>query len=223
MMEPTPLVLADLPESTITYWYLREGEPLTPGPFVSLRTQEYAYTLAIPGTELFLQGSILQRIVSGEGVRVTRDSCLAMLLPAAPAKSVGEEPFALLPVQDQVVPFHFELYMHRASLLHRTLMLRSDRYRRWYRRFYPLCALGETTLALCLILGTWFLLQSLILLSGSVDPSWQPERSWFVLLNPWLLLVALLCFVLRLLLAGFRVFSLERERRRWIKNSPGSG
>jgi hypothetical protein len=224
MMKALPLLFTNLPASTVNCWFLREGERLTPGPFVSLYAQGHVYTLVIPGTELFLQGSTLQRIVSGRGAQVTHGSCLALLQLADTSANIHGESHSSATAQEQAMLFYMDILVHHPSGLQAALVLHSNSYWRWYRRFYPLLALGRMAVLLCLILFGWSLLQSLIFLSGEIIP--RGEQSGLLSLlaasTSWVQLIALLCFILHLMLTSVRVISLERQRMHWRRNASRS-
>jgi len=210
MQEETtlPLLLVDLPEATVSCWFLQEGEQLSPGPLVSLRAHSHVYTLVVSETDQFLQVATLQRIKAAEGAQVTRGSCLALLQLADAVLEM--EPCSPTATRDQDFLFRMGLLAHPYAHT-MALARRSHSYRRWYRRFYPLFDLGAPAFQLCLIAGCRLLLQFLVSHSLGDDPA----LTLYATLSFWALLLALIGFGLLLIPASVRVVANARQRVRW--------
>lgn len=210
MAEAYELFLHDLPEGTISCWFLQEGERFTPGPLMSLRAQARTYTLMIAGTDRFLQGGILQHIIAVAGTQVRKGSPLALLQLD---EAILVEPCPPVPAQDQVWFFSADPLVHPAAPLHTMLVRQCARYRCWYRQWYPLFELRISAIALSLIAGSWLLLQLLARQSLGDDPL----LFLWARLSSWGLLLALVGFGLLLIRASMQVVANARQRVHWRK------
>lgn len=214
-----PIIATGLPESTVSCWFIREGEPLTPGPLLALHTRSFDYLLSIPGSATRLLGVHLQHILLDEGARITADCPLALLQPGwalteqdGPMRSehrdIGVD-------QQPLAPIGLELDIQCCSSIHIELARRSARYRRLFRRYYPLFMLARPMLALCLVLVGWGLIRGLEYSASALLGEDLPAQPLFSLLSTiasWAVLVSLCCFALLFLLRCIEVLTLRRRR-----------
>jgi len=227
-VQELPLIAVGLPESTVGFWFIREGEPLTPGPLIWLQTRTCAYMLVMTDATPPLQGAHLQRILSDEGARVTGDSPLA-LLRFGTARTRSEQVTSARSWhreagtnQQALVTVDLELGVQRCSLVHAMLARRSARYRRLFRRYYPLFTLARPALALCLMLGTLGLMRGLEIAASALLGEDLSSQTLFSLLSaagPWVILAGLCCFTLLLILSINQVLSLRKHRLRWQRST----
>lgn len=226
MSETFPVTVTGLPESIVSYWFIREGEMLTPGPLVALHTRTRAYMLVIPTKATLLQGMHLQQILANEGDRVTADIPLALLQPdSSPAPSWQVEPendLYRVDGQPSIMSPVLELPVHSFSPIHAALARRWARYRHLFRHYYPLLALDRHALALCLTLGTWGLTRGMILSTSALlgeNLAAQPPFFFLSTAATWTLLASCCWFLLLLILRSIQVLRIRKHRLLWQQSA----
>lgn len=223
--EQKPLYLSspDLPEAVIGCWFVREGELLTPGPLVSLLDGRREWTLFLEGGDSFPLGTVLSHILVHDGERVGRGAVLAAVENEGGIEEHdGAGPVPLL--EGGAIGLH----LRSASRLRTSLLRRSARLRRCYRRLYPLfrLRLGSLLTSLLLIAGTWLLIHVSLsvasaggLLPARGGPLFQSISSAILAVSTWVFVVGAGLGVLLLALGVASLILLERERWRWRRRA----